>query len=184
MPDAAGCNAVPATSDTAAHPFRATRARRPARGSLPWTTRARYRRSRGTSLRCRLAFSFPPEFHRLHSHQFAWRTSASSIDPLESKRINTLPRRSASNLRAEQQSTRERAFQMVRRAHRRSPGTDPPGDHRRARPQAAHRALAVLRDRSRADGRPARLIRRPHCSSPGGRGGGWVGWRVTDRGQG
>ena len=51
-------------------------------------------------------------------------------------------------------------------------------------PQAAHRTVAVLRDRSRAGGRQARLIPRPRCSSPAGRGRGWVGRRVTDYGQG
>ena len=49
-----------------------------------------------------------------------------------------------------------------------------------ARPQAAHRALAVLRDRPRADWRHARLITRPRCSRPAGRGRGWAGWRVAE----
>ena len=53
-------------------------------------------------------------------------------------------------------------------------------DDRGVRPQAAHRALAVLRDRSRADWRQARLIARPRCSRPAGRGRGWAGWRVAE----
>ena len=47
-------------------------------------------------------------------------------------------------------------------------------------PQAAYRALAVLRNRSRADWRQARLIARPRCSRPAGRGRGWAGWRVAE----
>ena len=61
-----------------------------------------------------------------------------------------------------------------------SRGRNPPGDDRGARPQVAHRALAVLRDRSRADWRHARLITRPRCSRPAGRGRGWAGWRVAE----
>ena len=38
-------------------------------------------------------------------------------------------------------------------------------------------ALEVLRDRPRADWRHARLIARPRCSRPAGRGRGWAGWR-------
>ena len=49
-------------------------------------------RAQGKRWKWWLAFSFPPDFHRLHSHQFAWRTSASSFDPPTFKRINTLPR--------------------------------------------------------------------------------------------
>ena len=48
------------------------------------------------------------------------------------------------------------------------------------RPQAAHRALAVLRDRSRAGWSHARLIARPRCSRPAGRSRGWAGWRVAE----
>ena len=55
-----------------------------------------------------------------------------------------------------------------------------PGDDRGTRPQAAHRTLAVLRDRPRADWRQARLIARPRCSRPAGRGRGWAGWRVAE----
>ena len=38
----------------------------------------------------------------------------------------------------------------------------------------------VLRDRSRADWRQVRLIARPRCSRPAGRGRGWAGWRVAE----
>ena len=73
-------------------------------------------------------------------------------------------------------SARECPLHMVRRAHRGEPRTDPPCDDRCACPQATHRSLAVLGERSCTVRRQARLTQRPHCSSPAGRGRRWAGW--------
>ena len=57
--------------------------------------------------------------------------------------------------------TRQCAQPVVREAHRRRPGTDPPGHDRGRGPQAPDRAVALCRHRSRAHRRPRRLNPRP-----------------------
>ena len=116
------------------------------------------------------------ELGRHHPHPLGERGHATR--PGNRRRWSGLdPRRTHPNgLALGALSARECPLHMVRRAHRGEPGADPPCDDRCACPQATHRSLAVLGERSCTVRRQARLTQRPHCSSPAGRGRRWAGW--------
>ena len=130
--------------------------------------------------RRRLSMAHQPtrarELGRHHPHPLGERGHATR--PGNRRRWSGLdPRRTHPNgLALGALSARECPLHMVRRAHRGEPGTDPPCDDRCACPQATHRSLAVLGERSCTVRRQARLTQRPHCSSPAGRGRRWAGW--------